>query len=1109
MKNILFFFTLITKIINHINFGNPCKITNLIDYPVFISNEPIYKIDQILGIEKTGKFTISGFFRFKSLKQDTEINLINILNKFDKKKKNPYYPDCNIKNYLENPSQNEIIIKNNPNCEFLKNLKKIDQIYKLLKIYLFRKENVFGLKFEFPYSFKNEKTVINIEEKLTDLKLVENEWIIFAIGFDYEKGEGKIFYKNFEEEKEYVKNFELFLPDLKLKSEFLFSYSENFLNEKEVYGVLNNVNVFPFFFENIDMLQFFYFNLETENMENNYLEILGTFSQDDKYLESKGFFQKEFFANGNIKEKDFGLDIGKGGFLDIGKLKNYEITDFTKSITLFISLRIDYIKNTYQLFEIKSKDTIFQIHLKKKPPIKIEEKLKTTYQFNFTIQKKNEQKKSFLSNLYLPQKTPTTFAITLIQTFKTFKFLLFTKTTSEKSQTFQNISLTPSNLEISLFDKTSTTSKLNFSRFKILKSPYPFFAPICNKNCEIAQTPSFFSKRCLTCKNSVLDKSTGRCLEFCEVNTKNVSGICLECKKKNCEEIEPTRLAISRFSNSCFVLTFTRKIPLINFSSLENLFEVKIDGRVLVKDFGYSLKAVDTNHVLLDIKSEFSFFNKTLEVETLELKNRFFYDEKRNYIYSLNSKHKIDVMYHLGAYEEIFIQVFVFLIFGILFVSCGGGCVLFFLGFKHDINDLVTKKFIKLFQKIQFLPVLLFLQVYLPSNCHKMISDIFHFFLKINNFFNFTDQKENYVFKNRGDHPNFFDKQLSVNFLENFGNIFIIHFTILFFYGILRFGGYLKKFLKTNTREKIFFLKEKFEYNFIIISFLLFYSQLILFATLNIQNFSAKDVFSYFSFTISFSYIIIILAFLIIFTFLYIYTNGFLNRSELKYKMSIFFIGYKNNRFSNLFDFITIILKIFIIEIVVIYKEKVFYQILAILTVFFTIFCMTILVRPYENKKEMGLEIFCQILFYFSILIISSFALKKSRYEDFEFFGWIVIVLIVLDIFIYFLIWFVQFIKFLKKLEKSSKLIFYENENIYMFPNLNNKKNSKYIEESVQDFDIQNNDIVFGKFGNLKSFEGNMSMGSLSNNSDSLNIRSTVNTNKSTNFENNEIFNRF
>ena len=79
-----------------------------------------------------------------------------------------------------------------------------------------------------------------------------------------------------------------------------------------------------------------------------------------------------------------------------------------------------------------------------------------------------------------------------------------------------------------------------------------------------------------------------------------------------------------------------------------------------------------------------------------------------------------------------------------------------------------------------------------------------------------------------------------------------------------------------------------------------------------------------------------------------------------------------------------------------------------------------------------------------------------------------------------------------------------------MFPNFNNQKNNKYIEESVQNFDIQNNDIVFVKFVNLKSFEGNMFMVSLSNHSDSFYIRSTViTTNKSIIFENNEIFNRY
>ena len=80
---------------------------------------------------------------------------------------------------------------------------------------------------------------------------------------------------------------------------------------------------------------------------------------------------------------------------------------------------------------------------------------------------------------------------------------------------------------------------------------------------------------CLKCENSVISEKNSKCLNFCPKGQKNpLTGFCVNCQKKNCEEISKKIFFIKQKKNLIFeissnfnkILNFEKKLKIFKIS---------------------------------------------------------------------------------------------------------------------------------------------------------------------------------------------------------------------------------------------------------------------------------------------------------------------------------------------------------------------------------------------------------------------------------------------------------------------------------------------------------------------------------------------------------------
>lgn len=422
-------------------------------------------------------------------------------------------------------------------------------------------------------------------------------------------------------------------------------------------------------------------------------------------------------------------------------------------------------------------------------------------------------------------------------------------------------------------------------------------------------------------------------------------------------------------------------------------------------------------------------FNSQFTIHSLIENIPFFYDDNYNYLDNMAQSYVMPELRVIDPFTKSFMKILAYIIAVVFFVNIIAGLLLIFYSIKNNTNELVTKKCVTLFQFIFMIPFLLLYRISFPPNLHYFLKKLYQILIQNLESFEFIRGNDDYIFEQEHTHPNFFDRSLHSNYIRNFGSIFIVHFILLVIYSVLFVLDYYFLNLGFQTRRKIKRLKKTFEFNIFIIFILFFQSQIIIFSSLNLSSNTDNSFFSKFSFALSIFYLSNFFFLILAFVYFYFKKHKFYHQSELKYKISFLFIGYKNNNLANIFEISKVFLiSCFLITLAVL-RNNTFPQIGISYSFYFLFFCLQVCIRPYENKTENYLSSLSEGLFM-KVLILMLILGMQDVHQQFDTFkrnllGWVIVLLIFLIVCIKCISTFFEIYCFRNQIHYSSKLIFF------------------------------------------------------------------------------------
>ncbi len=294
-------------------------------------------------------------------------------------------------------------------------------------------------------------------------------------------------------------------------------------------------------------------------------------------------------------------------------------------------------------------------------------------------------------------------------------------------------------------------------------------------------------------------------------------------------------LILTRLTNNTFQINFSDKVLNLDLKYFTSELKIYFEKYSEDKDYTYE-KRVEGENIIITINNTHTFYNSQITIESSEIFHNSLFDQNRDFVGDLTFSQKIPSIHFIKQFDRYLLKAFSIIMTLIIFSIVFCAVAIFFISFNNNIREISIKKLVFLFQDIQIIPFLLLLDSAFPSNLHYFLS------LSYEHFIGLHEMKEKLkLFTPRQlpliDHPNFFDKNFLPDFLKNFGFIFIFQTVFLIFYLILILGTNLKKFLSFKIVNVFKKLRKVLEFNLLIVIFLAFIYQIIIFALFNILHF--------------------------------------------------------------------------------------------------------------------------------------------------------------------------------------------------------------------------------------------------------------------------------
>ena len=1088
----LLFFSLIVNLC-HCHPEARCSIQNLIGEPVYISDEPRRAPSRRSTVDVSGEFTLSFWFRKSKTTSTDKINILTLYNPSTKtssslENKDKVYndfPACPVSpSYIaKHPNySNDPYIKNNPNCfpdkskeTVTGNVRPVDFVQKVLEVSFVGGEEG-TLLFDFPVGFDYQSGVVSfLTQTLQKIQMKSEDWLFASITFDYPNGVGSVYVFNFGAVKnDHQINFKLNLPEFQLKRGHSLSYSEN-QGKEDVYGYLYDLNLFYMYMEDIKLLRLFNFDEYTSSIQNIKLELLFDSKDGENPIVARGEKGGNYLPKGTVTMEKTGLSFKNHSFIDIGVIEALPDHRIVESISIYLVFKLqNEVNENFVLLTGKREGKTLSVNL-----VREDKELSVFYALEFTLTGTDIRYRTprFLEIGELCQLT-----FSIVKSSDKFLNFYFSsgKRLFDLSPLYSAEDLNLQKMALTLFDKDNKGGEVLVYRFVVLDNPLPSILAVqknpllefCNRNCALPLDPHTVAKGCLECKDSVLLPGEDRCAEFCPVGTKNSGGTCVECRKPLCQETDPTSLRLSRLNNTAFLVELSRRINQLDATNLGKIFSIEMEG-LRRKEYNYTMTIGSSKVILLNMGFSKGFYNKTLHVKTNFTSFDFVYDENRNSVLSLESYYDIPVVHYLNTKTKFWTDLCANIVFTIFLCIVGIGLVLLVVSFRYNLNEQIVKKFSILFRDMQLLPLLLFLHIAFPSNLHAFLFDLYSHLTGFNTALS-PLAEDPYLVEAEVPHPNFFDKQLTSLFIQNFGVVLAVHSILLIAYFSVLLMNVFYACLSMKMKEFVIRARDAFEFNLLIVAFVVFDFQIFFFANLNFQNPVLTSDLGKASLYVAIGYIAIIGLFSLAFVLSYFSNNAFVPQSDKKFKLSFMFIGYRNKQLPNIFELVVLLFHFGVCCVLVYLRTTPLRQITACLFLMVLFLGVQLLINPYEENREEKLESVNRVTVIGIFALVAVLAvddLNGDFQNDFrEAVGWAIIFLIVAYVLVNFIIAVVQLTHFIIRIKKSSKLIFYDKEEeISGFQQKRNYsiRQGKGIRKEVDIEEKGNKRVSLGKLGDL------------------------------------------
>jgi len=196
-----------------------------------------------------------------------------------------------------------------------------------------------------------------------------------------------------------------------------------------------------------------------------------------------------------------------------------------------------------------------------------------------------------------------------------------------------------------------------------------------NDTCPIRLSGYQRNYGCNYCVDSVLDRATFNCVRYCPQETKNaLTGICLNCVKKDCTEIDKTTFVLEKIDVNKFRFKPTREILGETLKFTKNNLKVKIgDKTESDRDAGFNYEIFEhkgKNYVdiVLDIKKKIN--DEEIAVEFHKDPARPLFDLNRNLLNdTLRAQMKLDKVCFLEESKKKIMDILAFIILGLFALS--------------------------------------------------------------------------------------------------------------------------------------------------------------------------------------------------------------------------------------------------------------------------------------------------------------------------------------------------------------------------------------------------------------------------------------------------------
>lgn len=882
----------------------------------FISDHS-YKIFESTKFPKYQNHTISFWYQHLKISSPNDINLLTF--RYDEKPSEFHFvPDCPVSQKLlkEMPFLlNNTSIKNNQNCFieriFLKNNKKND----LLKIDLKFVENSTKVVFKF-INFDENTNQIEIPIK----QLWQNDLIFFGVSFDYNSKSADLLIKYFSPSPVEIKKSVDFSFKGKNPPSVLSIYSENTKNLRKsmLFGQIFRLNIVYESLKMTDLLSYAKITSEIifENfifnpfVLNDSLSSNDFSSQSENKIDLKNRFKKSVFPESPTFQFSFKLTQEYTGEIIIAKWDFIEIN---------LSFQFTFEKST----------------------------LKPNYEHIFCIKKvKNgfEAKKHCQKMLIEREDSVDFFVSFLVDSRTNLSISLFME--DEIVQLCKNEQVEQLDLNTSIFQiQNDVLQYLDFLKillfssinFNLLSDNY---FEMQDKGCRVALgETSEASEKCIMCQDQLLDVLLHECVEICQPNFQVVGSFCVPCSQIDCFKKFSSQYDIIPLKNNHVILKFHQDISHVDFTSNEH-FVGFIKSQKMAPAL-LSISKINSTFVDLTIKSNKTIFNSSLQFDLQNSKKP-------------RKQELIGQQVIFPIIQETESSMFASLriasvLFGIIFYSnLVVGIFLFVCSFRHNLNHFACKKICNNVQILQLQIFILFIGFKLPSNLQVFLSDSFSNCLIIPKLVTFvfalSDQKTHW--------------RPFLNVSQRF-EFFVEFRTILYFGLICLFSYILTKslvllFPQTKSTIRSGILKV-FEFNGLLILISILNPFVFFITGYNIRLFIKTHNYKLIAAEIIYSSICLVLLSALLLSFFC--KNLFTSISNLKYKLSYLFIGYKNQPLSNFFEVYKIcVIAIFSISVSIL-CDKPIDQIFVMIMLFSSVIFYAILSFPYQSKIDFISEI--------------------------------------------------------------------------------------------------------------------------------------------------------